>query len=182
MNYIDIIIGVVLVIFAIAGFSKGFIKSLASLVAMILGIYLGIKLSDYVAAILANHIDWSREYLFVIAFVIIFIIVVIIVSLIGKFLDNIISIAALGFFNRIAGLFFGLLKGAILLSVIITLFNFVDPEGKYLKEDTREKSLLYEPIGKIAPMLLVNFKQFDFEDPSWTDPDKIKKSDLDKLI
>ncbi len=182
MNYIDIIIGAVLVVFAIAGFSNGFIKSLASLAALILGIYLGIKLSGYAAAILANHINWSHEYLFIIAFAIIFILVVIIISLIGKFLDNIISAAALGFVNKILGLIFGLLKGALILSVIITLFNFADPDSKYLKEDAREKSLLYEPIGKIAPMLLVNFKQFKFEDPSWTDPDKIKKQDLDKLI
>jgi len=182
MNYIDIIIGVMLVIFAIAGFSNGFVKSLASLAALILGIYLGIKLSDYVATILANHIDWAREYLFIIAFVIIFIIVVIIVSLIGNLLDNIISKAALGFVNKIAGLFFGILKGALILSVIITLFNFIDPDGKYLKDETREKSLLYKPIGSIAPMLLVNFKDFDFKDPSWTDPDTIKNQDLDKLI
>ena len=39
MNYIDIILGVLLIIAAIRGFRKGFIIELASLAALVLGIW-----------------------------------------------------------------------------------------------------------------------------------------------
>jgi membrane protein required for colicin V production len=51
MNYIDIIIGIVLIVSAISGFRKGLIVEVASLAALILGIwgaihFSGIRLSS----------------------------------------------------------------------------------------------------------------------------------------
>ncbi|MBE0640020.1 MAG: CvpA family protein [Bacteroidales bacterium] len=178
MNYLDIIIGVILIVYAIAGFSKGFIKSFTSLAGLILGIYLGIKLSDYLAIILASHFDMAREYLFIMAFIIIFIVVVIILAIIGKVLDNIITQVELGFLNKITGLLFGIIKGVLILSLIIATYNYIDPKAKYLNKETRENSMLYERIGSIAPMILFNVLNFDFNDPSWED----KKNSIDDVV
>ncbi len=173
MNYLDIIIGVLLAALAIQGYRRGLIKSLASLAALILGIWGGIKLSGYVADILVNHIDLSREYLFVIGFIAVFIVVVILVSLIGKFLDNIASMAALSTVNKLLGLFFGIAKGALILSVIISIYHISDPEAKIIKPETRENSILYQPIGAIVPLLLLNLREFDIDVPSWDEERQI---------
>jgi membrane protein required for colicin V production len=167
MNYLDIIIIVLLVALAIQGYRRGLIKSLASLAALVLGIWGGIKLSGYVADVLVRHIDIKQEYLFVIGFIVVFIVVVILVSLVGKFLDNIASMAALSTVNKLLGMFFGIAKGALILSVIISIYHFADPEAKIIKPETRENSILYQPIGAIAPILLLNLRELDIDVPSW---------------
>lgn len=167
MNYLDIVIGVILAALAIQGYRRGLIKSLASLAALALGIWGGIKLSGYVADVLVRHIDISQEYLFVIGFIVVFIVVVILVSLVGKFLDNIASMAALSTVNKLLGLFFGIAKGALILSVIISIYHFSDPEAKIIKPETRENSILYQPISAIAPLLLINLRQLDVDVPYW---------------
>jgi membrane protein required for colicin V production len=183
VNYLDIIIGVLLAAMAIQGFRHGLIKSLASLAALILGIYGGIKLAGYAADILTAHIDLSREYLFVIGFILVFIIVVILVSLIGKLLDKVITMAALGPINKILGLFFGVAKGLIILSIIIMLYDFFDPDAKLIKQETRDESFLYKPIGTIAPILLVNIRDFNPDSPHWDNYEKkVKRTGVDQLI
>jgi membrane protein required for colicin V production len=183
MNYIDVIIGVLLAAMAIQGFRHGLIKSLASLAALILGIYAGIKLAGYTADILTGRIDLSREYLFVIGFIIVFIIVVILVSLIGKMLDKVIAMAALGLINKILGLFFGIAKGLLILSVIIYLYDFIDADANLIKQETRDNSFFYKPIGAIAPVLLMNIRDFNPDSPHWDNYEKeIKRSRVDQLI
>lgn len=183
MNYLDIIIGLLLAAMAIQGFRHGLIKSLASLAALILGIYGGIKLAGYAADILTQHIDLSPEYLFVIGFIIVFIIVVILVSLIGKLLDKVITMAALGFINKILGLFFGIAKGLLILSIIIYLYDFFDPDAKLIKQETRDDSFFYEPIGAIAPALLMNIRDFNPDSPHWDKYEKkVKSTSIDELI
>jgi membrane protein required for colicin V production len=183
VNYLDIIIGVLLAAMAIQGFRHGLIKSLASLAALILGIYGGIKLSGYAADILTQHVDLSPEYLFVIGFIIVFIIVVILVSLIGKLLDKVITMAALGLINKILGLFFGIAKALLILSIIILLYDFIDAEAKLIKQETRENSFFYEPIRSIAPVLLMNIRDFNPDSPYWDQYEKkVKSTGIDELV
>ncbi len=167
MNYLDLIIGLFLTIAIIQGFRHGLIKSLTSLAALILGIYAGIKLAGIAADILSRHTDISKEYLFVIGFIFVFVVVVILMSLIGKLLDKIASLAALGFLNKLLGLLFGLAKGIIILSVIITVYDFIDPNAKIIKEKTRENSMLYQPIGAVVPALIVYIRGDDIEIPAF---------------
>lgn len=182
MNYLDIVLIIVLAIFAIAGFIKGFVKSLASLVALVLGIFLGIKLSDYVANLLAGYFNWSEDVLFIIAFVIIFILVVLVVSLIGKLLNKVLSSAALGFVNKLAGLVFGLAKGIFILSVLIALMNYIDRDRNLLKQELRKTSKLYAPLEKIAPVVIEKFRELEFKAPSLDDTQDQINDNLKRII
>lgn len=183
MNFLDLIIGLPIVLLAIHGYRKGLIKELASLVALILGIYVAIYFSGVVAAWLINTFDIGHRWVFVLAFIITFIGVVLLVSLIGKLLDKVASLAALGFLNRFAGLIFGVLKGALLISVLILIFNMIDSSSSILKEDVKKGSLLYNPVERIAPFVLMNLKNIDFNDSSWDDfKKKAKSSNPDKLV
>jgi membrane protein required for colicin V production len=64
----------------------------------------------------------------------------------------VISIVALGFLNRLAGGIFGLLKAALVLSVILYFINGLNPG--LIKSDVKDSSILYDPIESIVPMLI----------------------------
>ena len=73
MNYLDIIIGIILILFAIVGLRNGIIREVFSLAAFIGGIYGAIKLSDMVGKWLGNIINVSPEWTAVISFILVFI-------------------------------------------------------------------------------------------------------------
>lgn len=183
MNYLDIFIAIALIIAAISGYQKGFIKSLTSLVALIAGIYFAIYFSDIVADWLIRNIDINRKYVFIAAFLLTFAGVSFLVHLLGQLLDNIASLSALGVINKIAGMAVGVLKGVILMSILILLFNLVNSNHTILNQKTIDDSLLYKPVESVAPIILRNIQKLDFENPSLPDFDtKDKKPDLDKVI
>ncbi len=182
MNYLDLIIGLPVVLFAIAAFRRGFIKELASLAALVLGVYLAVYFSDFVAGWLKQTFDIGHRWVFILAFLLIFIAVVLIVSFIGKMLNKLASLAALGIVNRLAGLVFGVLKGAVIMSVLILFLNMIDSKSQYLHKDLKEGSLLFGPVESFAPFILQNLQFIDFNDPSWEDFMKNQQKSVDKIM
>ncbi len=153
MNNLDILLIIVLVLSMIEGFRKGFIEELAALIGLILGIWAAIHFSGFVAHLLTNHFDIHAQYLPVFAFIGIFIAVVIAASVLGSIAGKIIKAISLGWLNRLAGLFFGLVKGALILSILLVVFNKFDQELHILPESLRMTSRLYEPLREFAPSL-----------------------------
>jgi membrane protein required for colicin V production len=175
MNYLDLIIGLPVILLGISGFRRGLIKELASLAALVLGIYFAVFFSDLVAEWLRQTFDMDHRWVFIVAFLLIFIIVVMLVSLIGNLLNKIASLAALGIINRTAGLLFGIMKGVVIMSVVILFVNMIDSKSQFLKKELKDGSLLYAPVEKIAPLILQNLENIDFDDPSWKDFKKSRK-------
>ncbi len=153
MNNLDILLIIVLVLSMIEGFRKGFIEELAALVGLILGIWAALHFSGFVAQLLASQFDINSQYLPIFAFVGIFIGVVISTSILGSIAGKVIKAISLGWLNRLAGLFFGLIKGALILSILLIVFNKFDQELHLLPESTRAASRLYEPLREFAPSL-----------------------------
>ncbi|MGB8489540.1 MAG: CvpA family protein [Bacteroidales bacterium] len=153
MNYIDLII-IVLLVFGLArGFIDGFIKELASLLALILGIWGAIKFSSFTAERLSDYFDMTGKYVGITAFLITFIIIVIIIHFIGIAIDRLVDTLSLGFLNRLLGLAFGVIKTALILSVIFVVLNAIDAKHHFLPREAIQHSRLYNPIADIAPAI-----------------------------
>jgi len=161
MNFLDIIFIIPIIWFAYQGFKRGLIIELASLVALILGIYAALYFSYYAENFLTNNISMDTEYVSIIAFIVTFLIVVIIVYFIGKILEKVINMVALGFLNKMAGALFGILKAAVLISIVLLIINNFN--DKFISKEKKENSLLYSPIAGIAPLLWQSLKDFDNE-------------------
>lgn len=151
MNYVDLVLGILLVLSAINGFSKGFVEELAGLVALILGIWVAIHFSDIVGKFLIATFKITFEHFTVVAFIITFLIVVIIVHIIGAFFNRLVKIVRLGFLNRLAGLAFGAIKGALILSVFLVVFDKIDNDTHIIPKEKKAQSKLYIPIRNFAP-------------------------------
>ena len=134
------------------GFRNGLIIELASLAALVLGIFIALHFSVYAKEFLIDNFEIADNYLNIIAFAITFIIVAVLVYLVGKIIHKLVSIVALGFLNRLAGGVFGLLKAALVLSVILYFLNGFD--SSLIKAEVKENSFLYEPVESIVPTII----------------------------
>lgn len=151
MNYIDIILGILLLLAAINGFRKGFVVELASFAALILGIWGAIRFSYIASDFMVEHFDFTSRHLGVISFLVTFIVIVILVYMVGKVADNFVKAAQLGFINRLAGLFFGFVKSALILSVVLMVFDTIDDSKHIISQEAKENSRVYEPMKMLVP-------------------------------
>jgi len=163
MNWIDIII-IVLLIFGLArGFINGFIKELASLLALILGIWGAIKFSTFTAGRLYDYFDMSGPYVGIIAFMVTFVIIVVIIHFLGLLLDKFAETISLGFLNSLLGLVFGVIKSALILSVIFVVLNAINARHHFLPDETIKQSKFYNPIADIAPAIFPIIGEGNFD-------------------
>lgn len=165
MNYIDIILGIALLAGAIRGFSKGFVYELASLAGILLGIFAAAIFATTVAGILSEFVSWSPGTIRLVAFVGLFLLVLVLAHIIGHLISGLIKVMGINILNRFAGIGAGVLKTALVLSIILILFNHFNTTTFLLSDETRNSSLLYNRIANLVPDILPGF---DFEDISQT--------------
>jgi membrane protein required for colicin V production len=177
MNILDIIILILLVIFTIQGFRKGLVAELSSLVALVLGVYIAFYFSDVTADFLREFFGIDNKYLKLIAFVLTLVLVIVAVAAIGKVIEKIISALMLGFFNRLTGAVFGVIKGMLVLSLIIMLLNYLGLDESLISKERQQKSRLYEEVESFAPFI---FRRFDVDEKikeynPWKEDEKKKE-------
>jgi len=153
MNWLDAVILIVLGIGLVKGFTDGLIVEISKILALVLGIFVSIHFSGWTAAKLSDYFDMQTTWLGILAFIITFTIVVIVVNLLGRMLDQLVKAAALGFFIRLSGAVFGVIKMALILSVIFIFLNTVNQRVTILPERVTSKSYLYNPIADIVPSI-----------------------------
>ncbi len=161
MNFIDLILILIILLFAIQGFRKGLIYEVASLAGLILGIYASFHFANYLEGYLTDYLNVPEKYSTITAFILIFFLVVIVLHLVGKIIENIIDLVALGFINKLAGSVFGLAKGIVLLSLAFLILNHFDNE--MISKENKNESFLYKPIESIAPLLWEGFEKYGKE-------------------
>jgi membrane protein required for colicin V production len=118
MNIVDIVIVIVLLLSLAAGYRSGLIQSIFSLVGLVLGISIAswnyMRFGDELARLL--H---STELAHAIWFCVLALAVMVIAGLIGMLLKGVIHSIGLGWLDRIAGMIFGLIIGAGLVTMMI---------------------------------------------------------------
>lgn len=73
---------------------------------------------------------------------------------IAKLIERLAKAVSLGFVNKLAGGIFGMLKFGLILSILIFVLNAIEKSILIIPTETKQKSLLYEPVGKIAPIVI----------------------------
>ena len=166
LNYIDYIILVILVFFLIQGYLKGIIISLATIAALVLGIYAAVHFSNYLDATLLEHLHPSRKWLPILSFSITFVLVVFAVMLVAKLAEKLVDVVGMGFFNHLGGAALGLVKGAILISILAFILSSLDHKGKWISEKDKKGSFFYSHISEVFPKLMKTFGG-EIKFPNW---------------
>lgn len=153
MSVIDIVLGALILFGLVRGLMKGLFVEVASLVALIGGVYGAIHFSNFAASFLESKVDWDEKYINITAFAITFVIIIIAIAMAGKALTKLADFAALGIVNKLLGGVFGAAKIALILSVILLVFDKMNNTLPFAEEEDLEASVLYNPVKSLAPTL-----------------------------
>lgn len=156
MNYLDVIILILLLLFGFSGWKKGIIIEAATLLGLALGIFGAFHFSDFTAEKLVEWMEINPKYLKTISFIVTFAVVAILVNLLGRFLAGIVKSLNLGFLDKIGGFLFGIAKGVLLCSLLIMLLN-VFKAKEIIKDDDRQSSLLFPYVAATVPYVYQGF-------------------------
>lgn len=163
MSFLDIVLGVILVVGLFKGIKNGLFVELASLISLILGIYVAIKFSFLAKIMLSGFVHWNPKTIQITAFIITFLVVVVAISLLAKFLTSVADFAQLGVINKLGGGFFRLLKTILILSIFLNLFEKINFNNTFAKKETLDKSIFYRPIQQAAGFIYPSIEKW-YED------------------
>ncbi|MDA3614805.1 CvpA family protein [Polluticaenibacter yanchengensis] len=149
---IDIILGVLIIIGAIKGFSKGLILSVFTFVSYIIGLLAAMKFSTVVAAYLGDNSSVAKSVLPLLSFVLVFLLAVLLVRLGARFIEKVVQLALLGWINRLGGILLYVAWYLIFISVIV----FYAGNIGIIKPETLAGSVLWPYIQPWGPYVINN--------------------------
>jgi membrane protein required for colicin V production len=153
MNIIDLILAALLIFGLIRGYFNGFIVEVTSLASLVVGIFVAIHFSHFLANILKGFADWTPSVIQVVSFAGTFFIVVILIEMAGKLFTKLANSIFLGGVNKILGAVFGLLKVALITSVVLIIFDGVNRTLPFVEKEKIETSVLYNPVKNFGTFL-----------------------------
>jgi membrane protein required for colicin V production len=154
LNWLDIAIAVIVTLPAYFGYRKGFLRKLLGIAGVIAGFILAVKFYTPVSGILANVIPESLTAVKVISFLLIIGILYGASIWLARFIANVNSGTSL--IDKTLGFIFGFAQGLIVSSVLLYNLNLAG----FPSQKTRETSLLYSNVIKIAPVIFDKVIEF----------------------
>ncbi|MEF3167873.1 MAG: CvpA family protein [Deltaproteobacteria bacterium] len=144
-NWLDILIGVIIVVAFVRGLWTGFSRSVSTLAGLVAGFWVAMHLfgplSERLLFILSNEM-WAR----VAAFVLVFLFVYLGFFLVGVVLQGFLRLIRLGWLDRIAGAGVGIAKGLVMVGVLLFVLTLFLPP----KSDLLSGSVLYPRLVAVA--------------------------------
>lgn len=126
MNILDYIILIPLLYLIVKGILRGFIREISSLAGIILGIWLGNLFQPQVSEVLYHYLPDSR-FIPLVSLGLIFVVILILCNLAGWGLRLVFKTVFLGWFDRVMGGVFAVLKTMFLAYFAIILLTFYVP-------------------------------------------------------
>jgi len=166
MGWLDIIIGLLLLLNIISGYKNGFFEEVGGFVGLILGLFVAIALDEKMAHFLTRAFSSDPPWANILGFLIPFIFVILVFSIVAKLFSHFFNILSLGWLNGIAGATFSFFKGVFILSILLNIYEIADKDRSLIGSQRIEQSRYYKRILKVAPDLFPSFPDFSFGDKS----------------
>jgi len=150
MNWIDIIILVLLGLAVGMGFKKGLVQEIVGIVALIVAFFLALKLHPAATGGLVKLFPKVPPHLApTIGFAVMFLAAFGAITLAGWLLSKLIKATPLDLADKLGGMVIGLLKGAVVISILLLLLTFLPlPREANQKLD---RSGMIRSMRKVAP-------------------------------
>lgn len=147
MNVLDFIIVIPILFFAYRGYSNGLIMEVFSIAGIILGLFATILFLEPLSHFLARFFGGPSNILIITSGALLFIGTLMLVHFLATLLQKFIEAIRLKLVNRLFGSLFAGLKCAIVISAFLFLFSGLNLPA----EETREESVSYYYIIRLAP-------------------------------
>ncbi|MDR3343361.1 MAG: CvpA family protein [Treponema sp.] len=162
---IDIIFIVLILIFVIRCALRGFIEEVLSMAAVVFGFLGAIFFYKNGGVFVREKIPSLEQVQFIpeiLAFIILFFIVFLVIKVLEYILKDIIQLVKLSAVDRVLGVLFGLVEGIVLVALVISVLNLVQPiffkERPVLEGSIFAEKLLpfihSEAVDNVAALLL----------------------------
>jgi membrane protein required for colicin V production len=152
MNPFDILIIIILVVTLARGIFRGLVKELASIVGVLGGFYAAYSYYPLLGPPLGRWIPqpgWAN----IVGFVLLFTAVYLIVSILGVIIKYLLSIAFLGWVDRLCGALFGCLKGVLICAVLlVALIAFLPTNSSLVKDSMLSPyiKMIAQPLARVV--------------------------------
>lgn len=126
------------------GFRKGLISQLCTIAALILSIWASYYFSAPVADWLGQWMEVSPIAIKVVSYIVIFIIVGLGMNFLCTIVEKIVKFVMLDWVNKICGMVLGAISTAIVLSLLIMLFNSLNVNFHLVEEEKLSVCQVYQ--------------------------------------
>lgn len=128
MNPFDVFVIIVICYSIIRGLFRGLVKEVSSIMGVLGGFYAAYSYYPLVAKLIGGLVK-DPAYLNILSFLVIFCAILIIISVIGVVIKYLLNVAFLGWVDRLCGVFFGLIKGILIVTVMFIILTTFLPKG-----------------------------------------------------
>jgi membrane protein required for colicin V production len=132
----DIVIIIVVVLFALSGLKSGFIKTLGSLLGTVLGVYVAGHYYAPLTDLLIRFTGWSPNFIRIVVFLLLFIISNRLIGLVfwfvNKLLGVITSLPFLSTIDHILGALVGVIEGVLVVGIAIFFITRFPPSENFM--------------------------------------------------
>lgn len=151
MNTIDIILLLlILVPGLITGLTKGFIHQVVTLAALWLGALMSAQFATSVGSFIQSLVSLPGNTARILAFILIFILVYIALRLVGAIIMKIAKDIVGGGIDKLLGIVLGILKQALVIGLLVLLFDMVNNTLTLVGKETLDASFMYDSLQEAA--------------------------------
>jgi membrane protein required for colicin V production len=149
---IDLAILIILSFFIYRGYKTGFITQFSQAFGTLIGLIVAIRYMSNLAIPIYGQINVSPTIVMILSFIVIFTAVVLGFNYLSKKFIKAAKVSiVLGSIDRVAGIAFGLLKGAIFVSLICVLVSLAT-FSTAINNEIRQ-SMLFKPMRNVLPLV-----------------------------
>ena len=159
MNTLDIVILLLFIPGIIRGMSKGFLEQIITLAGILLSVYLAFKFSDVAGAWLGNYLKVSQTLLNILSFALVLAAVLLITLFFAYLLPAAVETISLGWLNKVLGLVSAIATSAVIIGLIIILFDTINAKFGLVKSPVLQESLLYGALKDFGYFVFPYMKQ-----------------------
>lgn len=157
-HWIDVVLGMFLMLFALGGGRRGLVRGIADGVGCIVGLLLTVTYMSAGVAWITSFVHLPEKLVAIASFVGIFLLTVLGFRVLGNFLRRMLHVTPMRLVDSGAGTLLGLFKGAFILSFALLLISMTSlSEGI---SGQSKKSVLAGPIARVAPFVFDQIERF----------------------
>ncbi|WP_300356670.1 CvpA family protein [Fusobacterium sp.] len=156
--YLDMIVGVVIVISILFGIKNGFVVEFISTFGVVINFLITQKVTPMVLKYVEKYLVSNYTYTYVIVFVLVFIIFSILIHILNLILKK----QSVSFISRILGGILSFVKGFIISALVLLIFNITADSFPKIKEygkDSRANAYFLEESKNVDQYIPEFFKE-----------------------
>lgn len=150
-NWVDIVILLPLAWGLVRGLYKGLVMSLGSIAALLCGIFGANAYASDLSTWIKTQFVLADNQAHALSYLLLFVAISLGCLLVAKLFDRFLKSVALSGINRLLGGVFGVVKYALIVSILLNVFNEFDQHIHFVSDETKSTSVLYQPVSAFVP-------------------------------